>query len=76
MNQVFVLELSVNIFAHWFWPFLMDGWNLFDVVIVALSLVSLLVPSLPGLAFLRVLRAFRVLRLIKRSARMLTGHSV
>lgn len=66
--QIFILELLFNAFGHWFWLFVQDPWNIFDFIIVLLSLVSLLVNSVPGLNVLRVLRAFRLLRLIKRWA--------
>jgi len=34
---VFALELIVNIFGTWFWPFVTDGWNVFDSIVGVLS---------------------------------------
>ena len=69
----FVIELFMNIFAHWTFEedsctpvFFHDGWNLFDFVVVVISILSILLPALPGIAFLRLLRVFRVLRLFPK----------
>ncbi|EKX55140.1 hypothetical protein GUITHDRAFT_98923 [Guillardia theta CCMP2712] len=62
----FTLELVVNAFAHWFWPFITSGWNLFDIFIVAGSLLVFAVENLPGVNVLRMMRAFRVVRLFGR----------
>jgi voltage-gated sodium channel len=69
----FVIELFMNIFAHWTFEedsctpvFFHDGWNLFDFVVVVTSILSILLPALPGIAFLRLLRVFRVLRLFPK----------
>lgn len=66
LTAFFIVELAFNAFGHWFRSFVTDAWNVFDFLIVMLSLVSLLVDAIPGLNILRVLRAFRLLRLIKR----------
>ena len=63
---IFLLELLINLTAHWLWPFWRDGWSVFDFVIVTVSLVSLKFDSVPGLSTLRLMRAFRVLRLFGR----------
>uniref|UniRef100_A0A7S0QNQ4 EF-hand domain-containing protein n=1 Tax=Cryptomonas curvata TaxID=233186 RepID=A0A7S0QNQ4_9CRYP len=65
-TAIFALELCVNLFANWFWPFFCDGWSCFDFVVVVVSLVSLGVSNVPGISFLRLMRAFRVLRLFGR----------
>jgi voltage-gated sodium channel len=62
---IFTAELAVNAYAHWFWSFVRDGWNLFDSIVVALSLVALGPIAMPINA-LRSLRAFRVVRLFGR----------
>ena len=62
---VFALELAVNAYAHWLRPFLADGWNLFDCVVVLLSLIALGPISVP-VNVVRSLRAFRVVRLFGR----------
>mmetsp|Transcript_2845 Transcript_2845/g.5748 ORF Transcript_2845/g.5748 Transcript_2845/m.5748 type:complete len:808 (-) Transcript_2845:175-2598(-) len=66
LTSIFVVELALNMFCDWFWPFVSNGWNIFDFCIVTLSLLSLLVAAIPGLNFLRVLRAFRLIRVIRR----------
>lgn len=54
---VFVIELAAKLFAQG-WGFFRKGWNLFDFVIVGISL-------LPGSGALSVLRALRILRLLR-----------
>ncbi len=54
---IFVVELGTKIFAHG-WRFFRGGWNLFDFVIVGVSLV-------PGAQTLSVLRALRILRILR-----------
>ncbi len=62
---VFALELVVNLYAHWFWPFVSNGWSMVDLVVVTLSLVALGPIDMPVTA-LRMMRAFRVIRLFGR----------
>ncbi len=62
---IFAVELAVNAFAHWFKPFISDGWNIFDFIVVALSLVALGPVNVP-VNIVRSLRAFRVIRLFGR----------
>ncbi|MAI90039.1 ion transporter [Ponticaulis sp.] len=54
---VFVIELTLKIFA-WRLSFFRSGWNIFDLVIVIISL-------LPGARPLQVLRSLRVLRVLR-----------
>eukprot|EP00960_Hanusia_phi_P068162 766775-Hanusia_phi.AAC.1 len=63
---MFTIELGLNLISHWFWPFVSDGWSVFDFVIVSISLVAMIVGNLPGVKSLRLMRAFRVLRLFGR----------
>ena len=56
---VFVIELALKIYA-WRLEFFKSGWNLFDFVIVGISLV----PGAKGFQVLRSLRVLRVLRLL------------
>ena len=56
---IFCVELGLKIFAYRL-GFFRVGWNIFDFIIVARSLV----PASSGLAVLRALRVLRVLRLI------------
>lgn len=56
---VFVTEIALKLIAHGR-RFFSSGWNLFDFVIVGISLV----PSAQGLSVLRALRILRVLRIL------------
>jgi len=62
---IFVIELTLRIFAHG--PrFFLDPWGVFDFVIVAVALT----PASEGFAALRALRVLRALRLISAVPRM------
>jgi hypothetical protein len=66
-NVVFTIELGVNMYAHWFRVFWSSAWNIFDVVVVSIGIITMLQIKLPpGLGMLRMMRAFRVFRLFKR----------
>ena len=56
---VFVVELALKIYA-WRFEFFRNGWNIFDFVVVAVSLV----PHAQAFQVLRSLRVLRVLRLL------------
>ncbi len=56
---IFVVELAAKMFAQRL-KFFRNGWNLFDFVIVGISLV----PGNGGLSVLRALRILRVLRVV------------
>ncbi|MFN3232420.1 MAG: ion transporter [Alphaproteobacteria bacterium] len=56
---VFVVEILMKLYAFR-WAFFRNGWNVFDFLIVGISLL----PTDGGLAVLRSLRILRVLRLI------------
>jgi voltage-gated sodium channel len=56
---IFVAELCAKIYADG-WRFFRNPWNLFDTVIVVISLL----PTAGGLSVLRALRILRALRLI------------
>ncbi len=55
----FVVEILAKLFAYRF-AFFRNGWNVFDLIIVGISLV----PASAGLSVLRALRILRVLRLV------------
>ena len=57
--SIFVLELAAKLFAQRL-QFFRNGWNIFDFVIVGVSLI----PGNGGLSVLRALRILRVLRVI------------
>jgi voltage-gated sodium channel len=56
---VFVLEILGKLFYR-NWRFFLDGWNVFDFIIVGIALV----PATGGFAVLRSLRILRALRLL------------
>ena len=62
---IFVVELALKLFAQGV-GFFRRGWNLFDFVIVAISLV----PASQGLSVLRALRILRVLRVVSAAPRL------
>ena len=62
---VFVVELLLRIFAHGL-RFFRDPWNLFDFVVVSVTLV----PATDALLVLRSLRVLRVLRLVSAIPRL------
>ena len=65
---IFFVELIWNLAANWFWPFFMDGWSVFDLLVVTVSMVAYLGPDGSGgpIKTLRLMRAFRVMRLFGR----------
>lgn len=56
---IFIVEIGMKLFAQR-GRFFKEGWNIFDFLVVAISLV----PSQGGLAVLRSLRVLRVMRMI------------
>ncbi|TMM52453.1 ion transporter [Sulfitobacter sabulilitoris] len=56
---IFVIEIGLKIFVERL-RFFRDGWNIFDFLIVAISLV----PASQGLSVLRAMRILRLLRVI------------
>ncbi len=59
MLGIFVVELSLRLYAAG-WRFFSDSWNVFDFVVVGISLV----PATGPFSVLRALRVLRVLRLV------------
>ena len=59
----FTLELLLNLYAHWKGEFVKDGWNNFDLVVVAWGHIELRLPGDVKIHILifRLLRVFRVL---------------
>ena len=74
---IFIVELAINMFAHWFHDFISSPWNLFDTFVVLVSAISLDPTSVvPGVTILRSMRALRVLRLagkLKSLKRIITA---
>jgi hypothetical protein len=70
-NSIFIIELVWNIYGHFYITtlkghFLCSGWNMFDFLVVAVSVPMMTGADLGPLGMLRMLRAFRVFRLFKR----------
>jgi len=65
-NIAFTLELGINMYAHWFYFFWGSAWNVFDVVVVTIGVVTTIFTIPKAFTFLRMMRAFRVFRLFKR----------
>ena len=57
--SIFIIEILMKLFVYRF-SFFKEGWNVFDLLIVAVALI----PSSGGLSILRAFRILRVLRLI------------
>jgi len=66
----FLIELLINMYGSFFFAFWYSGWNIFDFVIVWVSLLAMYFPDLPAISVLRLFRAFRVVRLFKRVKEM------
>jgi len=67
-NLIFIIELVINVYGRWWHEFWASGWNKFDFLVVAVSVLDMLpfIP-LPGPAkLIKMLRAFRVFRLFNR----------
>ena len=62
---IFVIEIALKLVARGL-RFFRSGWNLFDLVIVGISLV----PAAQGLSVLRALRILRILRVISVAPRL------
>jgi len=58
--SIFVVEILAKLYARGLVGFFRSGWNIFDFVIVGISLV----PTAQGLSVLRALRILRLLRVL------------
>jgi len=72
-NVLFLIELMINMYGSWLWPFLSQTWNLFDCFVVSIGILDLLSLMFgfsypPQLKIVRLFRAFRVFRLFGRVA--------
>ncbi len=65
-TAVFAVELLINLFANWPIKFFRNGWNLLDLIIVAMSLVDLGGPLNIPEWLVRLMRAIRIVRLFGR----------
>merc|ERR1740130_763036 len=66
LTFIFLIELVWNMYGNACLPFWRSGWNIFDFLIVLISVLSLIFKGLPAFNVLRLFRAFRVFRLFKR----------
>ncbi|KAA9006673.1 ion transporter [Histidinibacterium aquaticum] len=62
---IFTIEIAAKLYA-WGPRFFRSGWNIFDFIIVGISLV----PASQGLSVLRALRILRVLRVMSAAPRL------
>ncbi|CAN8007295.1 unnamed protein product, partial [Ixodes pacificus] len=62
---IFGLEMLLKILAEGFLSYISSGFNLFDGVIVILSIVELTQSSGSGLSVLRTFRLLRILKLVR-----------
>jgi voltage-gated sodium channel len=62
---IFIIELLIKLVAYRA-RFVKSGWNLFDILVVGISLV----PDVQSLSVLRALRIFRVLRVVSAAPRL------
>eukprot|EP00928_Gymnodinium_smaydae_P029380 TRINITY_DN22145_c0_g1_i1.p1 TRINITY_DN22145_c0_g1~~TRINITY_DN22145_c0_g1_i1.p1 ORF type:complete len:418 (-),score=47.22 TRINITY_DN22145_c0_g1_i1:181-1434(-) len=66
-NILFLIELIINMYAHWLCDFWRSSWNVFDFIVVTIGWLFQFDAPLPGpMKLLRMMRAFRVFRLFKR----------
>ena len=64
---IYLVELIVNLYGHWFWEFVSSGWCWFDLIIVLMSLADTMYVLVggtgTGLSVVRLLRVFRIVRI-------------
>lgn len=65
---IFVVELVLNMTAHWFWEFWSEKANWADFFIVLVSVVGLFTTGGSAFTVIRIMRVFRVLRVGNRLA--------
>jgi hypothetical protein len=53
LTSVFTVEVLIKLLGLGFWLFIQDGFNLFDTLIVAMSLVEVALVASAGLGALR-----------------------
>lgn len=63
---IFTVELAANLFGSWLAPFFRDGWNVFDLMVVITSLISIFAPTFPAVNVLRLVRVFKMVRLFRQ----------
>ena len=59
----YILELMLNLFVNWFWPFVCNGWSMFDALAVIMSVVGALLNTFTSgqnMTYLSVIRSIRM----------------
>uniref|UniRef100_A0A6U5BNI5 EF-hand domain-containing protein n=1 Tax=Hemiselmis andersenii TaxID=464988 RepID=A0A6U5BNI5_HEMAN len=56
---IFTVELFVNAVIHWFYPFINNGWNVLDIIVITIAWIA----KAGNIAQLEPTRAFRIFRL-------------
>jgi hypothetical protein len=69
-TTLYSLDLVASALSSSLLPFLCKGWNLLDLAIVSLSIVSLTVNNASGFNSFRTIRAIRAVRLLKGVERL------
>jgi voltage-gated sodium channel len=69
---LYTIEISINMYVHWFRQFFTNKWHVFDALVVTTSLIEMIISIVSptdtdsNLALLRLLRIFRVVRLFNK----------
>jgi voltage-gated sodium channel len=71
MLGIFVVELACRLYAHG-WRFFTDAWNVFDLLIVGISVLPVTGPF-SVLRALRILRALRLISAVPSMRRVVSG---
>lgn len=63
LTIVYMLELVLNMYGHWFWPFFTNMWSVFDFIIILFSVVDIISTSVvsdvnENITVIRLLRIF------------------
>ena len=71
----YIFEITINIYVHWFWEFWTNRWNIFDFIVVSVSILEIILQAVVGSGYsqiniLRTMRVFRVLRLFNKFKEM------
>ena len=57
----YVVELMLNLFVNWFWPFVNNGWSIFDALAVTMSVVTAILNAAAGQSNdLSIIRSIRM----------------
>ena len=64
---VFTVELLFNMFGSWYKEFMNDGWSVFDLIVIVISILGLLpMVKIPGLNIMRLVKVFKIVRLFRK----------